>query len=427
MALKTAKRLPNVQIIEFTFDSLRFVDAVPSQAPANGFVWVLLDRDEFEATLPQLQTAAQRIGGSTLLDLHCQDLASAVHPSHYDYTSVYDLIIFRRLATQIETRAEVEHDAAIETYHGQGGTSRIKPRGGLPAFNRISSKAVGFAVFDRLLISVHPRGCYAAKSFIQRFLSDVKFSVDVVTLDAASARSRIPTSPADLVLRMVNAMVDSYLDLRKELTSQLEHWQGELLKPNSRFSNWGALMTARSQLHVLEDLCDEQHDAMQEWLDSLREQPLSAYTSGGSSGVGNSAGQGGDADAAPTQTDPQLAHTQAQAQRDQLVARARDVIEHIERVVHHARRLEQSAETVVQIHFSAQSNRTNDIMRTLTALTAVFLPLNLITGFFGMNFEFLPLIHHPGAFWWTFGFMILLVVVVVSIFWRKQYLARTRR
>jgi len=79
-----------VQIIEFTADSLRFVDAVPAQAPANGFVWVLLDRDEFEATLPQLQTAAQHIGGSTLLDLHCQDLASAVHPSHYDYTSVYD-------------------------------------------------------------------------------------------------------------------------------------------------------------------------------------------------------------------------------------------------------------------------------------------------------------------------------------------------
>jgi magnesium transporter len=415
-----------VQIIEFTADSLRFVDTVPAQAPANGFVWVLLDREEFEASLGQLQTAAQGIGGSALLDLHCQDLNSAVHPSHYDYTSVYDLIIFRRLATQLETRAEAGHDAAIETYHGGGGDdkgrARIKPRGGMPAFNRISSKAVGFAVFDRLLISVHPRGCYAAKSFIERFLADVKFSVDVVTLDAASARSRIPTSPADLVLRMVNAMVDSYLDLRKELTSQLEHWQGELLKPQTRFTNWGALMTARSQLHVLEDLCDEQHDAMQEWLDSLREQPLSAFaipSHNASSAVSS-------ADSS-TSSSPQLAHAQAQAQRDQLIARARDVIEHIERVVHHARRLEQSAETVVQIHFSAQSNRTNDIMRTLTALTAVFLPLNLITGFFGMNFEFLPLIHQPGAFWWTFGFMVLLVLVVVSVFWRKQYLARTRR
>ena len=384
-----------MQIVEFTADSLRFSDALPAQAPADGFVWVFLDRDEFETHEALLQQAAQQLGGSTLLDLHSQDLRNPAHPSHYDYTSIYDLIIFRRLATQGETRAEVEDEATAEASHGQGGEPRIKPRGGLPAFNRISSRAVGFAVFDRLLISVHPRGCYTAKSFIQRSLSDAKFSVDSV-----SARSRIPSSPADLVLRMVNAMVDSYLDVRKELTKQLEHWQAELLKPNSRFINWGSLMGARSQLHVLEDLCDEQHDAMQEWLDSLREQPMSSFAA-----------------------NAQLAQTR----RDQMVARARDVIEHIQRVVHHARRLEQSAETVVQIHFSAQSNRTNDIMRTLTALTAVFLPLNLITGFFGMNFEFMPLIHQISGFWWTLGFMVLLVVVVVSVFWRKRYLARSRR
>ncbi len=384
-----------MQIIEFTADSLRFSDALPTQAPSDGFVWLFFDRDEFETHVPLLQKAAQQLGGSGLLDLHCQDLANPAHPSHYDYTSIYDLIIFRRLATQVETRAEVEHDAALAAYHGQISQAHRKKTGGLPAFNRISSRAVGFVVFDRLLISVHPHGCYAAKSFIERFLTDAKFSVDT-----AAARSRIPLSPADLVLRMVNAMVDSYLDVRKELTTQLEHWQAELLKPNSRVINWGSLMGARSQLHVLEDLCDEQHDAMQEWLDSLREQPLSSFAE-----------------------DAKL----AQAQRDQLVARARDVIEHIERVVHHARRLEQSAETVVQIHFSAQSNRTNSIMRTLTALTAVFLPLNLITGFFGMNFEFLPLIHTTTGFWWVFGFMILLVIVVGTVFWRKQYLARTAR
>ena len=384
-----------MQIVEFTADSLRFSDTLPAQAPADGFVWLFLDREEFETHQALLQQAALQLGHSALLDLHCKDLANAAHPSHYDYTSIYDLIIFRRLATQVETRAETEQEAVTEAAEGRGELPRPKLRGGLPAFNRISSRAVGFVVFDRLLISVHPRGCYTAKSFIQRSLTDARSSVDSV-----SARSRIPPSPADLTLRMVNTMVDSYLDVRKELTKQLEHWQAELLKPNSRFINWGSLMGARSQLHVLEDLCDEQHDAMQEWLDSLREQPMSSFAA-----------------------DEHLALTR----RDQMVARARDVIEHIQRVVHHARRLEQSAETVVQIHFSAQSNRTNDIMRTLTALTAVFLPLNLITGFFGMNFEFMPLIHQTSGFWWTLGFMVLLVVVVVSIFWRERYLARSRR
>jgi magnesium transporter len=103
------------------------------------------------------------------------------------------------------------------------------------------------------------------------------------------------------------------------------------------------------------------------------------------------------------------------------------VIEHIQRVVHHVRRIEQAAETAVQIHFSAQSHRTNDIMRTLTALTAIFLPLNLIAGIFGMNFEFLPLIHVHSGFWWTVGTMAITAMVLGVVFWRKRYLARTAR
>jgi Mg2+ and Co2+ transporter CorA len=105
--------------------------------------------------------------------------------------------------------------------------------------------------------------------------------------------------------------------------------------------------------------------------------------------------------------------------------RSRDVLEHIERVVHHVRRLEQSAETAVQMHFNAQSNRTNDIMRTLTVLTAIFLPLNLITGFFGMNFENFPVLHDEQGLLWTLVSMGLLAVVLVVFFWRKRYLGHT--
>jgi Mg2+ and Co2+ transporter CorA len=54
----------------------------------------------------------------------------------------------------------------------------------------------------------------------------------------------------------------------------------------------------------------------------------------------------------------------------------------------------------------------------LTALTAIFLPLNLIAGIFGMNFEFMPGLHKTSGFWWTMGGMAL-------VFWRKRYLANT--
>ncbi len=90
-----------------------------------------------------LQRAAQGLGGSPLLDLHVKDLGNRSHPSDYDYTSVYDLVIFRRLATDHEVRVEL----------GEAAAARATP---LAAFSRIRTRAVGFVVFDRLLITVHP-------------------------------------------------------------------------------------------------------------------------------------------------------------------------------------------------------------------------------------------------------------------------------
>lgn len=366
-----------MQIVEFAAGTLRFLDVAPAQPPRDGFLWIYLEREALDQELPALQQAAQALGGSPLLDLHLQDLANRGHPSTYDFTSVYDLVIFRRLAAESEVAAEL-------------GDALPPPDAPLAAFARIRTRAIGFVVFDRLLISVHPAGCPAARTFIQRHLSDAMRNDGV----AAAARSRLPTSAPDLMLRMLNMVVDSYLELRKELSAQLEDWQRTLLSPRRRGSNWGALLTARNALHALEDLCEEQNDALQEWLDGQMEQPP-----------------------------PWM----GQAERDVLLARARDVVEHVDRVRHHARRMEEGAETAVQIHFSAQGHRTNDIMRTLTALTAIFLPLNLIAGIFGMNFEFLPLIHVQQGFWWTLLAMVLIAIVLVVVFWRKRYLARTGR
>jgi Mg2+ and Co2+ transporter CorA len=73
------------------------------------------------------------------------------------------------------------------------------------------------------------------------------------------------------------------------------------------------------------------------------------------------------------------------------------------------------------MHFSAQSNRTNDIMRTLTVLTAIFLPLNLVTGVFGMNFEVMPLLKLDGGFWISIGLMVLIASGLIGFFLRKRY------
>ena len=155
------------------------------------------------------------------------------------------------------------------------------------------------------------------------------------------------------------------------------------------------LLDLRNALHLLEDTCEDQRSAMVEWLDALDEWP--------------------------PERDAALAR-----ERELLRVRSRDVIEHVERVIAHVRRLEGSAESAVQMHFSALGNRTNDIMRTLTVLTAVFLPLNLITGIFGMNFDKLPLIHAREGFWLAVATMGAVAVGLVALFRRKRYLAPRR-
>ena len=354
-------------------------DSLPTELAAQGFVWIACGRREFEVMLPQIQARLQLLCGTQLVDLHVSDLLNNQLPSHYDYTSQYDMLVFRRLAA-----------GQSETDLAQPGEPLHQPtkRSGPPVLRRIDTSPVGFAVFDRVLLTVHPADCTVRDAYALKLLN-------ATSTEARANGVKLPASPADLMLRIVNLMVDGYLALRRELTRQMDHWQSELLKPASRFTNWSSVLDARLALHQLDEICEDQRAALQDWIDSVETWP-----------------------------DPET--PAAKRERDLLKVRSRDVLEHIERVVHHVRRMEQSAEAAVQMHFSAQSNRTNDIMRTLTALTAVFLPLNLITGFFGMNFEFLPIIHSATGFWWVFGLMVLLVVVVVSVFWRKRYLERTR-
>ena len=360
------------------------------QLPAQGYLWLACTRLEFEQFHTQIQIVLQRLCGVQLVDLHVSDLLNVQLPSRYDFTSQYDLLVFRRLAA-----SNTENGASA----GPGLTT--SRRGGPPILRRIDTSPVGFVVFDRVLLSVHPQDLSARDSYAQRLLaaggSAAQAPKEDIAGDSRSTGARgVATDPSDLMLRIINHMVDGFLELRRELSHQLDHWQVELLKPKTRFNNWGALLNARVALHQLDEICEDQRSAMQDWLEALK-------------------------------TAPESSNVQDQHAHDMLQVRSRDVLEHIERVVHHVRRLEQNAETAVQMHFNAQSHRTNEIMRTLTVLTAIFLPLNLIAGIFGMNFEFIPLLHRSNGFWLAMMAMLSIAAVLVAFFWRKRYLERSSR
>jgi magnesium transporter len=358
-------------------DGFEELPALPHNPPETGFLWIACGRRVFEVNQQSIQDSLMRLAGGQLVDLHVSDLLNSQLPSQFDYTSWYDLLVFRRLAA-----GSGAAELFVDDEHGTAASARR-------ALQAIDTSPVGFALFDRVLVTVHPADCQVRDFFVGR-LSQMAMSV-------ADPRggSRLPPSPADLMLRIVNHMVDSYLELRRLLTRQLGYLQQELLSERARFDNWQALLDSRNALHMLEDVCEDQRSAIQEWMDALDEWPATT-------------------------------NEQTSRERDLLRVRSRDVLEHIERVLGHVRRLESSAEGAVQMHFSVQSNRTNDIMRTLTVLTAIFLPLNLITGIFGMNFDAMPLIHRSTGFWIA-GLLMMGVGIGLGVFfWRKRYLSTER-
>ncbi len=66
---------------------------------------------------------------------------------------------------------------------------------------------------------------------------------------------------------------------------------------------------------------------------------------------------------------------------------------------------------------SLLTNRTNEIMRVLTYINTILLPLTLVTGFFGMNVDF-PFTANPTHFWVILGAIMVLAGAIVFIFRR---------
>jgi magnesium transporter len=99
----------------------------------------------------------------------------------------------------------------------------------------------------------------------------------------------------------------------------------------------------------------------------------------------------------------------------------RDVLDHLVRAVELIEIYRDLVVGARDIYLSSISNNLNRIMKTLTIITVVTLPLNVITGFFGMNFDWIPGIHSQVAFWIAVIMMIASVTTLLILFRRKNW------
>jgi len=279
----------------------------PPSLPASGFLWM----DVHAGSGRRWAAEVRRLTGVELFEEHLMDTENGAHPSFFDSTADYQMLVMRALGP--------------------------KPAPTVPPRVRIGTRPAVFFVLERCLVTVRPADLPLTAQVRERILSADRY------------HQRIPAAPEELMLRLLSGMVDRYLGLRQPLTAQLESWQRNLLHPRRPFKDWTTLLEARMEPRKLQHLSDEQLDAVQEWRDERlehREPDLQEPAMPTRSGIDEA-----------------------------LKVRTADLVEHIHRVLSHARALESSIDSAVQLHLSATALRTAEIMRALTVLTAIFMPL----------------------------------------------------
>lgn len=92
----------------------------------------------------------------------------------------------------------------------------------------------------------------------------------------------------------------------------------------------------------------------------------------------------------------------------------RDIYDHLVRVHDLSESIRDVATGTLDTYLSAASNRLNEVMKALTIVSTIFLPLSFVAGIYGMNFEFFPEIH------WRFGYLyvwIIFISIVAGMLW----------
>jgi magnesium transporter len=100
----------------------------------------------------------------------------------------------------------------------------------------------------------------------------------------------------------------------------------------------------------------------------------------------------------------------------------RDVQDHLVRAVELIELYRDLAIGARDIYLSGVSNNLNVVMKALTVITVIAAVLNVITGFFGMNFDSIPGLHSPIAFYVIVCVMIASIVTMIVLFKQRRWL-----
>lgn len=107
---------------------------------------------------------------------------------------------------------------------------------------------------------------------------------------------------------------------------------------------------------------------------------------------------------------------------EQILPFYRDVYDHLLRISDLSESYKDLVGGLFDIHFSVTANKTNDVMKVLAIISTIMLPLSVIAGIYGMNFENMPELQTRYGYFITLGVMLLVTVSFLFYFWHRGWI-----
>lgn len=100
----------------------------------------------------------------------------------------------------------------------------------------------------------------------------------------------------------------------------------------------------------------------------------------------------------------------------------RDLYDHIVHVNENIELYREMVWSLMDMYMSVISNKMNEVMKVLTIIATIFIPLTFIAGIYGMNFDNMPELHYENGYFILLGVMILIFLMMLVYFRRKKWL-----
>jgi magnesium transporter len=114
----------------------------------------------------------------------------------------------------------------------------------------------------------------------------------------------------------------------------------------------------------------------------------------------------------------------------------RDAYDHCIQIIDMIESYQEITSSIIDVYLSIISNRMNEIMKVLTLISVIFMPITFIVGVFGMNFarqdpvtnrvlpDNMPELYNPHGYFYCLIFMVVITVAQVLFFWKKGWFSR---